>query len=741
MKWIQWPKIIPRMMDLLREEQKFREDRVNVVPIPGVSARTIDRNKIRPWHTVPNIKDFVIELRPMDWLTTLFGLRKRFPSRNTFYTWMNGELNVYIDYMFNRIDICVRKGLYQNASQAIWILMGSTAYQTASINHVMRNWHRKLTWKEVRNLAKQVDKLVKRQATDIDFSRTYIPKGQSWRPLGVPAPAWRVYLHMYNNCLVQWRLVTEKGNQHAYLPGRGVLTAWRDLTSLLKEPNIFEADYEGFFNNVKHAALEHVMYGKLKMPFHEVEFNMLLNQSLVKLQKFDRIEEKDRTYTLLKDGTPNPQARPNWYYRMEESTNRETIHIEYLPDRLYIEKSLQVKKEGVPQGAPTSCSLATLALRHLDNYKLLIYADDLIYFPKSSECDPYMDLHKAVWGLKISRDKSRWVKKDGIWQVPSLKFLGIRYFPGVKYDASSLLPGLILSLTLDTMIGLPLTTVVWLLFMWIVNLTETYERFEADTRNGAKLAFTGRESFLSWLAIARQLLLDSDYFTKGTMEMTLTEWLEENWAKWNKLKYPLRLLFAKPFKNRIIQAKLESVASEEELFDPKVRKERIKFVKSMLRDYVIGEERYPAIEKDLKNFIAKLLIPPTKEERESVAKRRKLLESKLWVSNPLTGYFVSRMQSNSWDVSVKQDFKLRYIPGSWIDICWGGYAWEYIIPISRINVFNASTFACHALADEIRAMKRGFPQVRRVSVTRHKGLSKHQLELLKILTMFRPNVG
>jgi len=175
-----------------------------------------------------------------------------------------------------------------------------------------------------------------------------------------------------------------------------VLTAWRDLTSLLKEPNIFEADYEGFFNNVKHAALEHVMYGELKMPFHEVEFNMLLNQSLVKLQKFDKIEEKDRTYTLLKDGKPNPQARPNWYYRMEESTSRDTIHIEYLPDRLYIERSLQVKKEGVPQGAPTSCSLATLALRHLKNYKLLIYADDLIYFPKTSDCDPYMDLHKAV---------------------------------------------------------------------------------------------------------------------------------------------------------------------------------------------------------------------------------------------------------------------------------------------------------------------------------------------------------
>jgi len=85
----------------------------------------------------------------------------------------------------------------------------------------------------------------------------------------------------------------------------------------------------------------------------------------------------------------------------------------------------------------------------------------------------------------------------------------------------------------------------------------------------------------------------------------------------------------KPFKNSAIQAKLESVASDEELLDPAVRKDRIKFVKSMLKDYVNGEERHPAIEKDLKAFIAKLLIPPTREERESIAKRRKFLESKL----------------------------------------------------------------------------------------------------------------
>jgi len=60
----------------------------------------------------------------------------------------------------------------------------------------------------------------------------------------------------------------------------------------------------------------------------------------------------------------------------------------------YINRALVPKKKGVPQGAPTSCSLATLSLRYLEKlYKLLIYADDVIYFPKEVKGNPGKDLH------------------------------------------------------------------------------------------------------------------------------------------------------------------------------------------------------------------------------------------------------------------------------------------------------------------------------------------------------------
>lgn len=67
-----------------------------------------------------------------------------------------------------------------------------------------------------------------------------------------------------------------------------------------------------------------------------------------------------------------------------------------------------VKSEGVPQGAATSCSSSTIALRGIeDKYDVLIYADDIIYFPKTSDVDPAEDLGNYSKGLVVNEAKSR----------------------------------------------------------------------------------------------------------------------------------------------------------------------------------------------------------------------------------------------------------------------------------------------------------------------------------------------
>jgi hypothetical protein len=46
----------------------------------------IDRSQPRSFKLIPNIKDFIIELRPYDWLLLLFGIRKRFKPSLEFHT-------------------------------------------------------------------------------------------------------------------------------------------------------------------------------------------------------------------------------------------------------------------------------------------------------------------------------------------------------------------------------------------------------------------------------------------------------------------------------------------------------------------------------------------------------------------------------------------------------------------------------------------------------------------------------
>jgi hypothetical protein len=71
----------------------------------------------------------------------------------------------------------------------------------------------------------------------------------------------------------------------------------------------------------------------------------------------------------------------------------------HVPTNIYYQDDTAtntVKDRGVPQGAPTSCSLATLAFRpNIEKLNVVIYADDLIYFPDRADADPVKDLSKV----------------------------------------------------------------------------------------------------------------------------------------------------------------------------------------------------------------------------------------------------------------------------------------------------------------------------------------------------------
>jgi hypothetical protein len=647
-----------------------------------------------------------------------------------FDTWKNDDSNGYIEYMFGRISKEVSQKKFDEAAKTIWILMNSAAYQCAALNHVLKNWHRKLPLNQVIHVMKEVQRLVKNKETRLKYARVYLQEKDKLRPLGVPAMSWRVYLHMYNNCIVQWRLCTEGNKQHGYLPGRGLITAWHEITKRLNSPNIYEADFKGFFNNVTHKGLHKVLTEELGFPISEANWIKELNKSPVKLTKEDKIPEPDRaiifdTKGVLTDNskdnqlefndrlvkgwegripgekliigkpadlrnlktpdpnsiltmfqgmatlTPIPDARQgdinalssgfhpddkkagdDFYDRVaayRKTATRETIAMSWglSPDRPTVQ--WLEKDKGVPQGAPTSCSLATLALRSLESkLDVIIYADDIIYFPSKDDCDPIKDLTDTFYGIEVNIAKSKWLKRNGKWVVESFKFLGIRYFPE----------------------RIEIVNLQWIARLTLQGLT-TYTmvkpaKFVAETRKGANLEFTDKESLLSYLAIARELLLDSKYLQKRFSHYSLEKWLLTRITHWSKLTNKAKLLFG------------EAIVIGKDIVSP---------------DYYYS----------LNSIIRRWLM-----------KEKGVLHYK----NPLTGYLLSRMQSNTWHISNKQDFTLTYNSNSWVATCWNRYSLEWIVPRSRLNVFTASSFAIHDLINyltrESTRRKRRRPIIRKV---------------------------
>jgi sensor histidine kinase YesM len=83
---------------------------------------------------------------------------------------------------------------------------------------------------------------------------------------------------------------------------------------------------------------------------------------------------------------------------------------------------------------------------------------------------------------------------------------------------------------------------------------------------------------------------------------------------------------------------------------------------------------------------------------------------------PLTGWMMSRMQSNSWHSDIKQNFRLKASKGSWIQMYWHLYRAKFSLSSKVLTTFTASSFACHHLLNW--PFKKAKGSVRYVSTTR-----------------------
>lgn len=467
-----------------------------------------------PYYPMPNAGSYTDKPEAWNWISSLFSIYTRTKrSSSTKISWFNGEWNNHVKYRMRYL------GYLRDDKKNIryWTqgfkLLKNPAFQKMAYNKVNSDWYKKSSTKRVEKELKDLSTLVSELSYKIDFKRVYIPKGEdNYRPLGVPARPWRAYLNMLNTLIV-WYDINNTDSQHAYSPGRGTYTVWKEIFKKIHlEENIYEFDLSKFFDKVDLNYNKKVL-DKMGIPQNVQDFLQKLNQSIVKLTDEDLLDETiNRNVIFNSDNTLNPNL-PNALKNQLKKTDPEEAKKSTIIQNLLKSGYSLYKNIGVPQGAATSCSLSILNLKEMFNSLkgLVMYADDGLVFPENSNQEP--NLNNLEAGIYQNQSKSGWVKKDSKW-IKALKFCGLVYIPAnIMYKGKEI---------------------------------RDYPRIMACTRNGSSLEFTEKEQFLCYLneIYARDL---ASYKKMQVLkeyelgEITIGEWIEKSYENFLKLTIDERI--------------------------------------------------------------------------------------------------------------------------------------------------------------------------------------------------------
>jgi len=404
-----------------------------------------------PWVTIPNVENFDITINRNDLLFDLFGIKKQLKPQLHFEPYVNEPVNRYLENQIRRLDkVRDNPNLYWAIAEIL--IKRSNSFRVAAIQHVFPKWHRNYPLTFIVNVNRKVSRIVNKGLTYMKANRVYIPKKETHRPLGVPYPEWRVVLHMYANFL-SFFLKDQFPHQHGFLPGRGTLTAWKEIfeRKLIEKDYIFEWDFKGFFDNIyvdritnalkRRGVPENIylFFQNVNKSFVELPARQLLNEARVIRGKRQELSISDKKRNLYDDLTADLNNEP---YSREIRKIAHNDSRPYVNPRFnrplankYLYRNRTESYLGVAQGAPTSPILANLIMnlwtkmherRGLD---IVAYADDSVSFA-NKEISVNIPLES---GILINPEKSGYVKFAGKWLKP-LKFLGME-FDGTEFRA------------------------------------------------------------------------------------------------------------------------------------------------------------------------------------------------------------------------------------------------------------------------------------------------------------------
>lgn len=311
----------------------------------------------------------------MDPLFKSHGIDKRLESTEYWSKYRNGRLNKYLLHQISRLRRAKSDEVYWVIANQL--LSRSNIFAIQAMHHVFPKYHRDFKYSSVLSLIWGMHHIA-RSAETLDFQRTYIPKPDGRvRPLGVPSAIWRLYLHQYANLL--WFRYGHKihPNQHGFIPGKGTLTAWRSVLSIVNNPDIYEYDLKGFFDNVRTDKIL-VILAAWGLPPRELMRLTTINGSSPAMPMNPLLDETNAEHKLAAQ-----QLYELGYQGEMLAWATDMIGKSDGSDR-------QEWNRGCPQGAPTSPLLSILPLsisdyKHKRKRVLIRYADDWIETNKWSE--------------------------------------------------------------------------------------------------------------------------------------------------------------------------------------------------------------------------------------------------------------------------------------------------------------------------------------------------------------------